>query len=58
MKIDFKKKWKHLYLPPTDRVVRVEVPEMQYLMVEGQGTQIPPKNSKIPMQLSIPLPIP
>ncbi|NVM28466.1 MAG: GyrI-like domain-containing protein [Candidatus Helarchaeota archaeon] len=36
-KIDFKKKWKHLYRPPTDEVVLVEVPKIQYLMVEGKG---------------------
>jgi len=37
VKIDFKKKWKELYQPPIDRVVLVEVPDIQYLMVEGQG---------------------
>lgn len=37
VKIDFKKKWKNLYQPPTDKVVMVEVPEIQYLMVEGSG---------------------
>ena len=36
-KVDWKKKWKHLYKPPTGKVVLVEVPEIQYLMVEGHG---------------------
>jgi hypothetical protein len=37
VKIDYKKKWKHLYYPPTDQVVVVDVPEIQYLMVDGTG---------------------
>ena len=37
VKIDFKKKLKHLYQPPTGEVVVVDVPEMQYLMVDGTG---------------------
>ncbi len=37
VKIDFKKKWKTLYKPPPGKVVEVEVPEIQYLMVEGTG---------------------
>jgi len=36
-KIDFKKTLKHLYLPPTHKVVQVEVPPMNYLMVDGTG---------------------
>ncbi len=36
-KIDFKKKFKHLYQPPADEVVIVEVPEMQFLMIDGEG---------------------
>ncbi|MCP3975156.1 MAG: hypothetical protein GY720_11770 [bacterium] len=35
-KIDFKRTLKELYAPPQDLVV-VEVPELQYLMVDGQG---------------------
>ncbi len=35
-KIDFKKTLKELYAPPKELVV-VEVPEMQYLMVDGEG---------------------
>jgi len=34
-KIDFKKSLKHLYLPPTNKVVQVEVPPMKYVMVDG-----------------------
>lgn len=36
-KIDFKKALKHLYLPATNKVVQVEVPPMNYLMVDGAG---------------------
>lgn len=35
--IDLKKQAKHLYQPPTDRVVAVDVPEMRFLMVDGEG---------------------
>jgi hypothetical protein len=35
-KTDFKKTLKHLYNPPR-RFVTVDVPEMQFLMVDGQG---------------------
>jgi hypothetical protein len=35
--IDFKKQLKHLYQPPTKEVVTVEVPEMNFLMVDGKG---------------------
>ena len=37
MNLKRKKKWKNLYKPPTGKVVVVEVPEIQYLMVEGTG---------------------
>jgi len=37
VKTDFKKKLKHLYNPSATEVTIVEVPEMQYLMVDGQG---------------------
>jgi hypothetical protein len=36
-KIDLKRDLKHLYLPPTKQVVAVDVPEMNFLMVDGQG---------------------
>ena len=36
-KIDFKKKMKDLYQPPTSKVVMVEVPAMNFLMVDGKG---------------------
>lgn len=36
-KIDFKKQLKHLYQPPAKEVVEVEVPGMNYLMVDGRG---------------------
>jgi hypothetical protein len=36
-KIDFKKVLKHLYLPSVSKIERVDVPPMNYLMVDGKG---------------------
>lgn len=36
-KLDFKKEMKHLYQPPAREVVQVEVPPLNYLMVDGAG---------------------
>lgn len=36
-KIDFKKELKHLYQPSAKEVVLVEVPAMNFLMIDGQG---------------------
>ena len=36
-KIDFKKELKHLYRPPSKESVIVDVPPMNYLMVDGTG---------------------
>ncbi len=36
-KIDLKKEWKHLYQPPKKEVVEVDVPKLNYLMVDGEG---------------------
>lgn len=36
-KVDLKKELKHLYQPSTKAVVRVDVPAMNYLMVDGEG---------------------
>jgi hypothetical protein len=36
-KVDLKKALKHLYQPPANRVVEVDVPEMNYLMINGEG---------------------
>jgi hypothetical protein len=36
-KIDLRKELMHLYRPPTKEVVEVEVPEMRFLMVDGEG---------------------
>lgn len=36
-KVDLKRQLKHLYAPPAGRFVTVEVPVMQYLMVDGSG---------------------
>lgn len=37
MSIDVKKDFKHLYHPPLDRFVEVEVPEFTYLSIDGHG---------------------
>lgn len=36
-KLDLKRELKHLYLPPAKKVVTVDVPAMDFLMVDGQG---------------------
>jgi hypothetical protein len=36
-KIDLKKELKHLYQPSAEKVVQVDVPTMNYLMVDGEG---------------------
>src|SRR5271165_6933291 len=36
-KIDLKKELKHLYQPSTKEVVQVDVPTMNYFMVDGEG---------------------
>ncbi len=36
-KVDFKKQFKELYNPPTKEAAIVQVPDMQFLMVDGAG---------------------
>jgi hypothetical protein len=36
-KVDFKKELKHLYQPSAKDVVRMDVPPMNYLMIDGEG---------------------
>lgn len=36
-KVDFKKELKHLYNAPTDKVEIVDVPQMNFLMIDGEG---------------------
>jgi hypothetical protein len=36
-KIDFKRELKHLYQPPANQFTLVEVPAMQFVMLDGQG---------------------
>ena len=36
-KIDYKKKFKHLYKPSTKNVEIVDVPQMNFLMIDGEG---------------------
>jgi len=38
IKVDFKKTKKDLYQPSAKEVVVVEVPEMQFIMIDGQGS--------------------
>jgi hypothetical protein len=35
-KLDLKKKWKHLYRPPSTAITAVDVPSLTYLMVDGE----------------------
>ncbi|MDA1090840.1 MAG: hypothetical protein O3A85_11085 [Proteobacteria bacterium] len=37
-KIDFKKKLKELYLPSDKGFVLVDVPEMQFVIIDGEGS--------------------
>ena len=43
-KIDYKKELKDLYLPSSKKVVKVNVPAMNYLMVDGMGEPDPVLN--------------
>jgi hypothetical protein len=36
-KIDLKKELKHLYLPSAKEVVQIDIPTMNYLMIDGEG---------------------
>ena len=36
-KVDFKKEWKHLYRPSAARFELVDVPPMNFLMIDGRG---------------------
>jgi hypothetical protein len=36
-KIDYKKEWKQLYNPSAKEVAQVDVPEMRFLMIDGEG---------------------
>lgn len=36
-KLDLKKQWKHLYQPPAGEITVVNVPTINYLMVDGEG---------------------
>jgi hypothetical protein len=36
-KIDYKKEWKQLYNPSAKEVAQVDVPEMQFCMIDGEG---------------------
>ena len=38
VKIDFKRKLKEYYQPNKNEVVNIEVPEMQFLMIDGIGS--------------------
>lgn len=37
-KVDFKKSMKNLYQPGANEVVSIDVPEMQFLMIDGMGS--------------------
>ena len=54
-KMDFKKTLKHLYQPPAKEVVRVDVPAMNFLMVDGKATPIHPSHLRIRSGLVCPV---
>lgn len=54
-KIDFKKELKFLYLPSAREVVRVEVPKMNFLMVDGQGDPNTSQQFKDAVEVLFPL---
>jgi hypothetical protein len=39
-KIDYKKELKHLYAPPVKNAIIVDVPPMNYLMIDGKGDPV------------------
>ncbi len=36
-KLDLRKQFKHLYLPPKNKIVTVDVPRFNFLMIDGRG---------------------
>jgi len=46
--IDFKRQFKYLYSPKPGIPEIVNVPLMQFLMIDGKGTLIAPKSSTTP----------
>jgi hypothetical protein len=36
-KVDLRRELRHLYRPPTKQVVEIEVPEMRFLQIDGEG---------------------
>jgi hypothetical protein len=36
-KLDLRRQFKHLYQPPSNRIVEVDVPAMNFLMLDGKG---------------------
>ena len=54
-KVDLKKELKHLYQSSTKEVVRVEVPAMKYLMVDGEGDPNTSQAFKAAVEVLFPL---
>ena len=58
-KIDHKKELKHLYNPGRKDFSVVDVPAMNFLMIDGQGNpNTSPKSSRKPWKPSSPFPMP
>jgi len=55
-KIDYKKLLKHLYKPSARKVEVVDVPQMNFLMVDGEGGQVPCSHSVMLSKRSVPFP--
>lgn len=45
MKIDYKKELKHLYKAPVKKAEIVDVPQMNFLMIDGEGDP----NTSVPL---------
>lgn len=56
-KIDFKKSMKELFAPSAKDFSLVDVPSMQFLMVDGKGTPDPDKQSEYAQALAVLYPI-
>jgi hypothetical protein len=54
--VNLRKELKHLYDPSAKEVVEVEVPEMRFLMVDGQGVPPLPRPTKKRSKRSTPSP--
>lgn len=57
-KVDLKKDLKHLYNPSVKEVTLVDVPPMNFVMIDGSVTLIKLRNTRTPSRLCMPFPTP